>query len=262
MPPGSDTVVIVSFGWIVIEKVPVAVCCGVPESFAVTITLLLVPAVVGVPLITPVFGSMERPAGALAIDQARLPVPPEAATVVFGYATFATPFGSEFVVIVSFDEITIVKVAVAVCCGVPESFAVTITLLLVPAVVGVPLITPVFTSMERPVGALAIDHIRLPVPPVAATVVLGYATFTFPFGSVVVVIFSCGAMVMEKVADLVKGVPGVVSVTVTCTLLVVPAADGVPVIIPVPELMERPAGRLIAAQLYGIVPPVALTVAL
>jgi hypothetical protein len=46
------------------EKVLLAVCgVGVAESVTLTTTLLLVPAVVGVPLITPVLGVIVRPAG-------------------------------------------------------------------------------------------------------------------------------------------------------------------------------------------------------
>ena len=40
----------------------------------------------------------------------------------------------------------------------------------------------------------------------------------------------------------------------------VPAAVGVPVIVPLP-LIERPAGKPVADQMYGAVPPVAVSVA-
>ena len=69
------------------------------------------------------------------------------------------------------------------------------------------------------------------------------------------------AIVMEKVADAVwAGAPA--SVTVTTTLLLVPATVGVPPITPVDGLMVRPVGKPVADQLYGVEPPVATTVEL
>ncbi len=51
------------------------------------------------------------------------------------------------------------------------------------------------------------------------------------------------------------------SVTVIDTVLV-PAVVGVPLIAPVDASMVNPAGRPVADQVYGVVPPLALTVAL
>ena len=51
------------------------------------------------------------------------------------------------------------------------------------------------------------------------------------------------------------------SVTVIVTVLD-PAVVGVPVIAPLAASMLRPAGRPVADQVYGVVPPVAATVAL
>ena len=47
---------------IVIERLAIAVCCGLPESFTVMLAVLG-PAVVGVPLITPVPVLIVSPAG-------------------------------------------------------------------------------------------------------------------------------------------------------------------------------------------------------
>jgi hypothetical protein len=56
----------------------------------------------------------------------------------------------------------------------------------------VPLMTPVAGLIVNPLGSPVADHVRAPVPPVAATVVL-YAAFTAPFGRLVVVITGTGA---------------------------------------------------------------------
>jgi hypothetical protein len=63
----------------VMDRVAVAVCCGVPESFTVTLAVL-VPATVGVPLITPVVALIDNPAGRLVADQVYDVTPPVAAT--------------------------------------------------------------------------------------------------------------------------------------------------------------------------------------
>jgi len=56
-------------GLIVRESVAEAVCCGVPESFTMTVTLAFVTAVVGVPVIAPVDALIESPAGNPEADQ-------------------------------------------------------------------------------------------------------------------------------------------------------------------------------------------------
>ena len=63
------------------------------------------------------------------------------------------------------------RFAVAESCGVPESVTCTVKLV-VPASVGVPLITPVAASNVKPVGKLpfVIDQVYGVVPPVAASV--------------------------------------------------------------------------------------------
>jgi len=134
---------------------------------------VLVPAVVGVPLMTPVDGLMDSPGGWPLKDQVNVPVPPEAATGEL-YATPTCPPGSEAVVMMSFGAIVIENFFVAVCAvGVDESVTVTTTLLLVPAAVGVPLMTPVEGLMLSPVGWPLKAHVRVPTPFVAVTVVFG-----------------------------------------------------------------------------------------
>jgi hypothetical protein len=68
-------------------------------------------------------------------------------------------------------------------------------------------------------------------------------------------------MFKENVFDALCGVGDEESVTVTVTELV-PAADGVPVIWPVPALIVKPAGNPAALHAYGVAPPAAATVAL
>ena len=63
VPPGNDDVAIVNAGAAtVIERGSALVCAGLPESLTVTVKLV-VPLVVGVPEINPVFGDRVSPAG-------------------------------------------------------------------------------------------------------------------------------------------------------------------------------------------------------
>jgi hypothetical protein len=141
----------------VMDRVAVAVCCGVPESFTVTLALL-VPVTVGVPLITPLLALIDNPAGRPVADQVYDVTPPEAATGVL-YATFLVPEGSgDGVVIVNCELMVIARLADAVCCGLPESLTVTLAVL-VPAVVGVPLIAPLVALIDNPAGRPVADHV-------------------------------------------------------------------------------------------------------
>ena len=67
-------------------------------------------------------------------------------------------------------------------------------------------------------------------------------------------------IVIDRVTVKVRRVGAVESVTVM-DALVVPSTVGVPEIIPVDAAMVKPAGRPVAAHVYGEVPPVATTVA-
>ena len=71
------------------------------------------------------------------------------------------------VVITNCGAIVSDRLAVAVCCGLPESLTVT-PMVAVPAAAGVPVIAPLDGFMERPEGKLVADQVKLPAPPLAA----------------------------------------------------------------------------------------------
>src|SRR6185436_15093561 len=99
VPPGKDVVVIASAGAIV----NVNAFVGAAPALSTTRTVkLLVPAVVGVPDMTPVLVLILNPSGRDPADMDHVSgaVPP-AAVMVFEYAAFAVPLGMELVVIVS-----------------------------------------------------------------------------------------------------------------------------------------------------------------
>jgi hypothetical protein len=150
------------------------------ESLTCTVKLLL-PAVVGVPEMTPA-GLRERPPGKVPenTDHALPPAPPLAASVC-EYAVPAVPFGSEDVATVrAAGAIAILSCFVAVVFD--ESLTCTVKLVL-PAVLGVPEMTPAGLS-ERPAGRFPEDtaHELPPDPPLAASV-CEYAVPAVPFGS-------------------------------------------------------------------------------
>ena len=88
---------IISCGAIVIENVFVPVCTGVDESVTVTTTLLLVPAAVGVPPITPVEALIDNPVGCPLKAQVNGAVPPAAVSEAL-YAAPTAPAGNDVVV--------------------------------------------------------------------------------------------------------------------------------------------------------------------
>ena len=76
----------------------------------------------------------------------------------------------------------------------------------------------------------------------------------------VVMVSAGGSMVIDSAC---VSVCGGLSLSVTCTVkLEVPAAVGVPLIWPVEALIDSPEGSVPEEtdQVYGVVPPVALTV--
>jgi hypothetical protein len=84
------------------------------------------------------------------------------------------PFGNEVVEITSGGALIVIEIAceVAFCAtGVPESTTLKVSVL-VPGVVGVPLITPDDAVRFRPAGRLpeAMLHVKLGVPPARARV--------------------------------------------------------------------------------------------
>ena len=122
-----------------------------------------------------------------------------------------------------------------------------------PAVVGVPEMSPVLPSSESPAGRppAVTDHDSGATPPLDCRVAV-YPTFTDPFGSRFVVMSRCFATVMLSccVAE-----TGVGAESVTCTVNTdVPEAVGVPEITPVLVLSVNPAGRLPAGIDHERVP--------
>ena len=100
---------------------------------------------------TPVEALRLNPAGRPVAAQVYGVLPPVAASVRL-YATPTTPSGREAVVMASCGVVVNERLAVAVrCVGEVESVTVTDTVL-VPAVVGVPVIAPVEALIDRPVG--------------------------------------------------------------------------------------------------------------
>ena len=129
----------------------------------------------------------------------------------------------------------------------------------VPAVVGVPLITPVVAFRFRPAGRKLcdIDHEKGVVPP-AVAIVVEYAVAAVAGGSVVVVIVSAVAMVIER-----SRVTAAPALSATRTVkLETPFVEGVPVITPVAATMLRPVGNVPAVtdHVRGEVPPAETTV--
>jgi hypothetical protein len=119
-----------------------------------------VPSVVGVPTMTPVSGFNDRPAGSdpEVTDQLYGIVPP-VALISCEYATPTSPAGNEGVVIVR--EPLGFTFSVSGIDAVADAASVARTVkLAVPAVVGVPLITPVEAPRVRPAGSEpdVIDH--------------------------------------------------------------------------------------------------------
>lgn len=162
------------------------------------------------------------------------------------------PFGNVLVMVSAAGAMVIVSFWLAFWTGLPESVTFTV-IVEAPAVVGVPL--TVHPESERPAGrAPVIEHAYGMTPPVAPICAL-YGTPTVPSGSVLVNERVAGAMVMVSLALVFcAGLPPSVTVTRTVTL---PATVGVPLTVHAVRL--RPAGSApVIAQLYGVVPPVAV----
>jgi len=136
-----------------------SVAAGMLESVTVMVKED-VPAVVGVPEITPVAPSNVSPAGRAptVTAQVYVAVPPTTASVWL-YAEFTVAAGS-VVVVMAIALIVMDKAKDAVCGDVAESVAVTVKVD-VPGTVGVPEITPEALSKVRPAGRApaVIDHV-------------------------------------------------------------------------------------------------------
>jgi hypothetical protein len=96
------------------------------------------------------------------------------------------------------------------------------------------------------------------VPPVAG-IGLEYAVFAVPAGSEAEIVSGCAVIANDRVTDFVC-----IGLDESATLkvrLAVPAAVGVPEMVPLAGAKLRPAGSvpLVIDQVYGVVPPVALS---
>jgi hypothetical protein len=120
----------------------------------------------------------------------------------------------------------------------------------VPAVVGVPEITPVLAAIDNPAGKLPCTmlHVYGLVPLVAASVAV-YASPTIPFGKLVVVIRTIVEPYTVKVSACVA-VSLALSVTFTVNASAVTAVVGVPEITPVLAFSVNPAGSVPELKLH------------
>ena len=263
VPPGSD--VVVTVGGCAAAATAI-LNAFVPLLFAASVTCIVndtVPAVVGVPEITPVDATRLNPAGnvpALTLQVYGV-VPPLACSVV-EYAVPAVPPGSDVVVTVGGCAAAATAMLNAF---VPLLFAASVTCIVndtVPAVVGVPEITPVDATRLNPAGnvpALTLQVYGV-VPPLACSVV-EYAVPAVPPGNDVVV--TVGGCAAATTAMLNAFVPLLFAASVTCIVNdTVPAAVGVPEIMPVDATKLSPAGNVpaLTLQVYGVVPPLACSV--
>src|ERR1035437_7596528 len=233
-------------------------CVGLVAS--VTVTLIVAgPATVGVPVMAPQEESINNPAGSPVAVHTNGVAPPVAATGPL-YATPTKPFGSEAVVITRAASIVTENGLVTLkCVGLVAS--VTVTLIVAgPATVGVPVMAPLEESINNPAGSPVAVHTNGVAPPVAATGPL-YARPTTPFGSADVVIVSTEFMMIGNCLVTLKCVGLVASVTVTL-IVAGPATVGVPVMAPLEESINNPAGSPVAVHTNGVAPPVAATAAL
>src|SRR3989304_8833240 len=129
-----------------------------------------VPAVVGVPLITPVAVLRASPVGSVPTDTAQLyGVLPPAATTVWLYEEAAVPSGSAAVLTLTTPYIVIDNDLSFIN---PFASVTRTVMLLVPAVVGNPIISSAAPLRHAPRGTTptTTDHTRGNLPPVADNV--------------------------------------------------------------------------------------------
>jgi hypothetical protein len=156
------------------------------------------------------------------------------------------PPGSEVVVIDKFNAtIDIVRVAVAVCAGEPESVALKPIGVRFAAAVGVPLICPVAACKTKPAGRVPETTCQEyePVPPVAANVCV-YGEPTAPVASEVVVMESVGGVMVSVRLALAFCAGEPESVTLKVSGAAVTCALGVPLINPEAAVRVNPAGSV------------------
>ena len=201
----------------------------VPVLFAASFTCTVnetVPAVVGVPEITPVDAARLKPAGSDPALTLQLygAVPPLACSVV-EYAVPVVPPGSDTVVTVGGWAAAATAILNAF---VPVPFAASFTCTVndtVPAVVGVPEITPVDAARLKPAGSDPALTLQLygAVPPLACSVV-EYAVPVVPPGSDTVVTVGGWAAAATAILNAFVPVPFAASFTCTVTILSLPSS--------------------------------------
>ena len=217
---------------------------------------LNVPTVVGVPLMVPELAFKLSPLGSdpAVIAQLYGVVPPVATSDV-EYEMPVDPPGAEDVLIDKAGAITIDSAFVAAA---PAASVTRTVKLNVPAADAFPLMVPVPEFKVRPAGSAPAsrDQATGVVPPVLATV-CEYAEPVTPPGKDEVVMTRAGATAMDNAFVAVTPLVNALSVTRTLKLNV-PAADGVPLITPVPDARVTPLGREPPEidHEYGDVPPV------
>jgi hypothetical protein len=220
----------------------------VPVLFTASFTCTVnetAPAVVGVPEINPVDAVRLNPAGsAPALTLQLYGVVPPLACSVAEYAVPTVPPDNDVVVTVGgwaaaatamLNAFVPVLLAASVTCTVNDT---------VPAVVGVPEITPVDATRLNPAGNVPALTLQLygVVPPLACNVV-EYAAPVVPPGSDVVM--TEGDCAAAPTAMLKAFVPVLLAASVTCTVNdAVPEVVGVPEITPVDATRVRPAGSV------------------
>jgi hypothetical protein len=216
-----------------------------PEpSVAVSVTEQ-VQAEVGVPVIVPVEPSIDRPAGSPVADHASVAVDEESVAESWR-ALMADPVRWDWLPgFVTDTELVIVQPKVVVPEAPLPSVTVTVTEQ-VQAVVGVPVMAPPMTSIVSPTGRPVALKARVAdgdesVAPMSSWVTGEPEVSTCAPGPVTVM-----ALVTVHENDVEPANPAP-SVAVTVTELT-PAAVGVPEMVPVELLIDRPAGSPLAVQ--------------
>jgi hypothetical protein len=216
-----------------------------PEpSDAVTVTEQL-HAVVGVPEMVPVAGSTVRPAGR-PVALKEIATIEEVSMVGTGRGLIAVPDGVDWspgpvmvtvLMMVQLNDVESEK---------PDPSVATTTTGKTPPVVGVPVIDPVVGSMDSPAGSPVADQVSA-APDCVSVAELVSAVIAVPDGAdvsdwgvtaTVLVTVQANEAVPEKPA------PSVATMVTEHEH----GAVGVPVTVPVDELMERPAGSPVADQ--------------
>jgi hypothetical protein len=206
-----------------------------------------VPTVVGVPEIAP-FAAKLKPAGNVPLSRLHVMGMSPVASSVWLYAVPTIPFGNVSVLIAGAVLVIVMKSGVA---WYPAALVALTEKEDVPAIVGVPEITPV-SSMLKPSGngPLSCLHV-MGASPVATSVWL-YSVPTAPFGNTVALIIVGGTLpsavgiVMES--DLLLFPTALLAFTVK---IAAPALVGVPKITPAVARV-KPAGNAPLSMLHAM----------